>query len=74
MDRRMIRWSNVRSKRSRRIGTTIFFGLFGASVVANVLLLTKTTEYKLNQPLYPICFTGADGFVVMRSASRKFIQ
>ena len=70
----MRRLSNLLSDRGRKIAGTIFFVLFGASVVANVLLLTKTTEYKLNQPLYPICFTRADGFVVMRSASRKFIR
>ncbi|HUT50637.1 MAG TPA: hypothetical protein VM325_14955 [Alphaproteobacteria bacterium] len=70
----MIRLSDVLTDRGRRIGKTILFVLFGLSVMANFALLTEVLVFSFNQPLYPICFTKADGFVVMRSSSRKFIQ
>lgn len=78
----MKRLNDVLSDRARRIGIAVFIALFGTSVLANVVLLTERPVsrpdqpqgFRLSQPLFPICFTRADGFVVMRSASRKFIQ
>jgi len=71
------------SDRGRKIASAIFFALFGASVVANVVLLAERPvsmpdrlppAFRLGHPFYPICFTRADGFVVMRSASRDFVK
>jgi hypothetical protein len=71
------------SDRGRKIVSTIFFGLFGASVMANVVLLAERPAsisdrlppaFRLGHPFYPICYTRTDGFVVMRSASRNFVK
>lgn len=79
----MKRLSNVLSDRGRKIARLIFFGLFGASVLANVVLLAERPAsmpdqlppaFRLGHPFYPICFTRADGFVVMRSASPGFVR
>ena len=78
----MKRLSNVQSDRQRKIARTIFFAVLGAGILANVVLLyerpastsDKPPAFRLSQPLYPICYTKADGFVVMRMANPGIIR
>lgn len=60
-----------RRKRSAAFRRWTLFGLLAASLLANLALLSKITIFDPNYPLKPVCFTEADGLVILEQPMSK---